>query len=73
VPQLNFKAILWQHRTGPVGPFNRCNYRPGQVFFQSDRLDLAQRVKAIEIDVSQMEPAAIFVDKHKGRAADIFL
>jgi len=72
VAQLNFKAIRREHRTAPVGPFNRCNRGPGQVFFQSDRLDLGQRVEAIEIDVGQGDPAAIFMDEHKGWAADIF-
>ena len=70
VAQLHFEAVIRQDFWRLVGPFDCDDGRPCEVITKSNGFRLFRRVKTIQIDMCQGQPAAVFVQEHKGRTAD---
>lgn len=71
--QGDFQPILRQQCGKPIGPLDGGHGSVVEVFAQSDGRSFRFVAQAIEIDVDQREPAAVFVDQDEGRTADFLL
>lgn len=69
--QGDLHTIGRQCRAGFLGPLDGNDPAAVKIVGPSEMVKVQDRFRAIQIDMGQREAAAILVDEHKGRAADV--